>query len=170
MASRLCSCTRTNALYNEVLRLATSSVSVRNVEVPTTIGGKRLRAGSRIIIPYRQLLFDDTVFGHDAKEFNHLRFLKKSSLNRSTSFKPFGDGTTYCPGRFLAKAEVLTFVALALTRFDLRLANDKINDILPRMEIKRPCIGIMGPQEGDDVAVMVTPTLNDSFISLSKTE
>ena len=170
MALSLADCARTQAVYHEVLRLATSSVSVRNVAVSTTIGGKQLRPGSRIIIPYRQLLFDDSVFGHDAAEFNPWRFLENKSLHRSTSFKPFGGGTTYCPGRFLARAEILTFVALALIRFDLKLANDKINATLPRMEIKRPCLGIMGPQEGNDVAVMVKPSQYNNCVPPLKME
>ncbi|KAF7907920.1 hypothetical protein EAE99_011831 [Botrytis elliptica] len=39
------------ALYHEVLRLITSSVSVRNVASPTYVGGKELQPGGRVIIP-----------------------------------------------------------------------------------------------------------------------
>ena len=90
------------ALYHEVLRLATSSVSVRDVQTQARIGGKLLRPGNRVLLPYRQMLFDRGVFGEDAEAFNPNRFLNDGKLNNSLSFRPFGGGATYCPGRFPA--------------------------------------------------------------------
>lgn len=146
------------ALYYEVLRLATSSVSVRDVKAQTRIGGKLLRAGNRVLLPYRQMLFDGSVFGDDAETFNPDRFLNDRKLSNSLSFRPFGGGATYCPGRFLAKAEVLTFVALVICRFDLELAGNKDKEVsIPRMEIRRPCLGIMGPEKEGDVVLKVRP-------------
>ena len=146
------------ALYYEALRLATSSVSVRNVHTNTGIGGKFLRAGNRILLPYRQMLFDSKIFGTDAEDFNPHRFLNDKKLSSSSSFRPFGGGATYCPGRFLAKAEVLTFVALVICRFNLDLAIDKgkPGGRFPIMETRRPCLGIMSPKEGEDVMLRVS--------------
>lgn len=149
------------ALYYEVLRLATSSVSVRDVKAQARIGGKLLRAGNRVLLPYRQMLFDGNVFGEDAETFNPDRFLSDRKLNNSLSFRPFGGGATYCPGRFLAKAEVLTFVALVICRFDLELADNGGKEVnIPRMEIRRPCLGIMGPEKEGDVVLKVRPLGN----------
>ena len=47
--------------------------------------------------------------------------MKETSLNRSMSYKPFAGGVTHCPGRFLAKREVLVFVATILHRFDIEV-------------------------------------------------
>ena len=104
------------------------------------------------------MLFDRGVFGEDAEAFNPSRFLNDGKLNNSLSFRPFGGGATYCPGRFLAKAEVLTFVALVICRFDLELAGNEGEEAsMPRMEIRRPCLGIMGPEKGGDVLLKVRP-------------
>ena len=158
------------ALYHEVLRLITSSVSVRNVASPTYVSGKELQPGGRVIIPYRQLLLNDEVFGADAGEFHPERFMTNDKLNVNPSYRPYGGGSTYCPGRFLAKAEVLTCVALALWRFDMQLIDkedigldiheksfeSRAKTQFPRLEIKKPCLGIMGPVDGDDVFVNIS--------------
>ena len=39
------------------------------------------------------------------------------------AFRPFSGGTTLCPGRHLAAAEILAMVAMMLVRFDLTPAN-----------------------------------------------
>jgi cytochrome P450 len=146
------------ALYHEILRLVTSSVSVRNVATDVTVGGKLLRKGGRIIIPYRQMLFNRDVFGADAGEFNVERFLANKSLASNPSFRPYGGGTTYCPGRFLAKTEVLSAVAVAAARFDMELVTEGYQGRgvgFPLLEMKKPCLGIMGPVDGDDVVVRV---------------
>lgn len=151
-------CPRLVAVYQEALRIVTSSVSVRNVVLPLELGGKLLRPGNRVLIPYRQILMDEAVFGPDAANFNPTRFLNDKSLAKSLSFKPFGSGTTHCPGRFLAQKEILMFIALALSRFDLHKATGiSTNNSFPRLELKKPCLGIMAPVKGDDIIVRVKP-------------
>lgn len=67
-------------------------------------------------------------------------------------FRPFGGGATLCPGRFLAKREVLTCVALAVGRFDLALADPLAP--FPRIEGRVPCLK---PIDGDDVTLLAVP-------------
>jgi cytochrome P450 len=164
---RLEHCARLDSIYNEVLRLTASSSSIRTVLSTTEIGGKQLRSGTKVLIPYRQLHFNEDIWGNDAKTFDPERFLKNKDLARNSSFRPFGGGTTYCPGRFLAKREVMTFVALLLYRFDIALAThpalpaskDKATKpAFPRLEEQKPCLGIMGPAKGHDVCLKVRPT------------
>ena len=152
MAARLAKAPLMSSVYHDALRLVTSSVSVRDVAQTTVIGNKVLEAGNRVVIPYRQLLCDKAVFGHDADEFNPRRFLENKSLVKSASYRPFGGGTTHCPGRFLAQAEILTFVALVLVRFDIECDR---NTQFPRLETRKPCLGIMGPAKGEDVIVRI---------------
>ncbi|ESZ95986.1 putative oxidoreductase, FAD-binding [Sclerotinia borealis F-4128] len=159
------------ALYHEVIRIVTSSVSVRNVAKSVFVGGKQLQPGGRIIVPYRQLLLNDDVFGRDASEFNHERFLHRDGiLSNNPSYRPFGGGSTYCPGRFLAKAEILTCVALAIGRFDMQLVSGNYEckkgaeeSNFPRLELQKPCLGIMNPKEGDDVVVNICIALASSL-------
>jgi cytochrome P450 len=146
-------CPQLIALYQETLRVVTSSVSVRNIIACLELGGKLLQPGSRVLIPYRQILMDEEVFGPDAADFDATRFFKNPSLAKNLSFRPFGSGTTHCPGRFLAQKEVLTFIGVALSRFDIFKADR--TSTFPRLELKKPCLGVMAPVKGDDVVVTV---------------
>lgn len=145
------------SFYLETIRLVTSAVSVRNVTTPVIIGTKHLMPGGRVVIPSRQLLLHDDVFGSDAEDFDPKRFLVNKDLKNSPSYRPFGGGASYCSGRFLAKAEVLTCVALAIGRFDMELVAEKSgrNGGFPRLETNKLSLGIMGPVEGDDVIVNI---------------
>lgn len=141
-----------DALFAETLRYYSASYSIRTVAEPTILGGKRFGKGSRIIAPFRQLHFDPTVYGHDSHVFDPDRFLRDKTLTRGASYRPFGGGTSYCPGRFLAKQEVKAFIAMVLHRFEFSL--DGKQD-LPLIEDGKPTTGIAGPVNGDDVYVRV---------------
>ncbi|KAL8840529.1 MAG: hypothetical protein Q9176_003856 [Flavoplaca citrina] len=158
LASNLEKCPRLNAVFNETLRITTSSSTIRNVVDTITVGGKRLRKGTKVLVPYRQLHFDDRAFGKNPQVFDSDRFFDRKELSRSSNFRPFGGGTTYCPGRFVAKREVLTFVALALARFDIKLAEQGKSEIppFPQIEDGKPCLGIMGPKLGWDTVLEVS--------------
>lgn len=164
LAERLDRCPHLDSIFHEVLRLTSSSSSIRNVLSPLVVGGKYLRAGNKVLIPYRQLHVDETVFGANVRSFDPDRFLKNKLLTKSSSYRPFGGGSTLCPGRFLARREVLTFVALVLDRFDLELAatsgsggKGEKEKAFPRLEDRTPSLGIMGPANGYDVALLVSP-------------
>ncbi|KAH8654972.1 cytochrome P450 [Tricladium varicosporioides] len=156
LSDSLDQCSKLVSVYQETLRVVTSSISIRNIVKPLKLGGELLRPGSRVLIPYRQILMDEEVFGSDAAYFNPNRFLNDKFLAKCPSFRPFGSGTTHCPGRFLAQKEVLTFVALAVSRFDVQKAKELgEKNAFPRLEVKKPCLGIMAPVKGDDVRVTV---------------
>ena len=148
-------CPRLKAIYLETLRLTASSSTLRGVISTTQIGHQILQRGARVLIPYRQLHMNRDIFGDDADQFNPDRFLLNKDLSRNPSFRPFGGGKTYCPGRYLAEREVLTFVALAVTRFDIDLAEAGLalsqNRGFPRADTKKFCLGIMEPVKGDDL-------------------
>lgn len=145
-----------SSVYCEVMRLTAASTAVRDVQHNTRLGSKILRAGNRVVIPYRQMLLDENTFGSDILSFKPDRFLQNPELAMNASYRPFGGGATYCPGRYLAKAEVLVFVALAISRFDIDIAEAGCS--FPKMETSKPCLGIMGPQAGEDVMVVVRKT------------
>ncbi|OJD29373.1 cytochrome p450 [Diplodia corticola] len=167
LAARLEGCPATVAVYHEALRLAASSMGVRDVVAPVVLsGGRQLRAGARLLIPFRQMLTDATVWDEqnddsdddEADSFDAERFLRSPELSdakRNPSFRPFGGGATLCPGRFLAKREVLTCVAQAVGRFELALADPLAP--FPRVEGRMPCLGVMKPVDGDDVTLLVVP-------------
>ena len=152
MSCLLHSCPRLNAFFDEVMRITNSSSSVRTVLSDTVIGDCIFRAGVKILIPYRQLHFDEEVFGTDAQELDPERFLKTKTLARSPSYRPFGGGSTYCPGRFIARQEVVAFIGIVLNRFRVTLTTEQG---IPRLEEMKPCLGIMGPVAGGDLTVRV---------------
>ena len=144
-----------DAAFNETLRVTSVNSSARNIEVPVVVGSKTLQTDGKIMMPYRQLHIDESIFGPETKSFNPDRFLKNKDLSRSPSFKPFGGGSTYCSGRFIAKREVIAFVALAVHLYDLRLEDP--NSAFPRMDETKPTLGIMDSMKGDSVMLMVSP-------------
>ena len=155
----LSSCPHLDSVFHEVLRLTNSAASIRTVESLTIINGKTLRPGTKVLSPFRQLHFDEKVFGDDAQHFDADRFLKNKDLARSKSYRPFGGGTTYSPGRFVARQEVYMFVAVISRRFDIELAPKKggLGQVFPALDRKKPSLGVMGPVSGDDVLVTVRP-------------
>lgn len=149
-------CPLLTSLYEEILRLANAPIGTRVVVAECNLGGKLLRPGHKLLMPYRQMHCNPQVFGANAAQFDAERFLRNEGLVRNTSYRPFGGAATHCPGRFLARRDVYMFVALLLRRFDLSLyGKDGKTPRFPRMDETIPSGGMMGPAAGDDVIVRV---------------
>lgn len=142
-----------DSLWLEVLRLMMAGSAIRTVLEPTRIGTKLLMPGYKVMSPFRQLHFDEEVFGKDAGQCNPDRFFHNKDLSRHPSYKPFGGGLTMCPGRFVARQEVFVFITLLLHRFHGRLAPG--GQSFPRLDLETPTAGIISPKMGDDVVVSV---------------
>lgn len=156
-------CPRTESLFYEVLRTASGAASTRTVLSPTTIGGKTLHTGAQVLVPIRQLNLNEDVFGSSVNEFDPERFLKRKALSQNIGFRPFGGGTTLCPGRVLAKQEVLALVAQTLQRFEIELALVEKDDghgvslqSFPQLDDRTPNVGIFNPVGGRQVFVNLT--------------
>ena len=119
------------------------------------IGGKRFRPGDRVVRPTRQLHYNPDVYGRDPSLFDPDRFTRDKSLVKSESYRPFGGGVSYCPGRFVAKQTVKVFIALVLHRFEIGLASTQK---FPAMEETKPTTGMMSPAKGQDVLISVRPS------------
>lgn len=152
-------CPRLEATYQESLRVVNGALSARHIISPTKIGDKVLRPGNTILLPFRQLHRNKAVFGNDPGQFDPERFLRDKNLINSPSFKPFGGGHNYCPGRFLAKQEMLVFVALVLNRFDIELAPLESQHGgapgFPLLDEFTPALGVNGPLKGSDVYINI---------------
>jgi cytochrome P450 len=146
-------CPLLTATYNETLRLFTSSTAARDVKTECVIGGVTLEQGSRLVIPYRQMHFDEDVFGTNASQFDPARFLLNPSLAKHPSFRPYGGGLAYCPGRFIAQKEITYFNAMILSKFHLE-RNDPSSP-MPRMNTKKPCAGVVQVASGDNMVLKV---------------
>lgn len=122
-----------------------------------TIGGKALQPGRKLLMPYKQLHMDAAVFGPDADSFDARRFMNNKTLERSTSWRPFGGAKTHCPGRFLARREVYMFLVIVLFRFDLKLVPrpGERTPQFPRADTSIPAGGLLPPVKGDDLFVEI---------------
>ena len=145
-------CPLLESTYHESLRFLNTALSARRIVAPTTIGRKILASGNTIVIPFQKLHHDPEVFGEDAGCFSAERFLRNEGLANSKSYRPFGGGTSYCPGRFFARQEMLVFIALVLNRFDIKLA-EGLKQEFPEYDSSTPALGINGPARGMDLLV-----------------
>jgi cytochrome P450 len=141
------------ATYQETLRVAISSTSVRHVSETCVIGNKTLQKDAQVIIPYRQMLMDDRVFGADADTFNPARFISSPGFANDASYRPFGGGITYCPGRHIASKEALLTVSLLVGQY--RLERRDPNLAFPGMNTITPCVGVMALVKGADIHLVV---------------
>ncbi|KAK7987214.1 cytochrome P450 oxidoreductase [Apiospora saccharicola] len=153
--SDLSHCNRLNSLYHEVIRLVDSPISIRKTTRPTTTAlGEDLPAGAFLMLVHRELMLDEEVWGSDAASFNPERFLDNGALLRSKSYTPFGGGPMLCPGRFMARGEVMVFLALLISRFNVTVLPTKP---FPRLDTKTGAgQGILGPKHGDDLLLSIS--------------
>ncbi|KAF2014264.1 cytochrome P450 [Aaosphaeria arxii CBS 175.79] len=142
------------AVFHEALRWCSASTSLRLVTAPTIIGGKELPVGSRVAVPARQTLFMPEAFGDDADVFNPERFIRDEKLTKSPSYKPFGGGTTYCPGRFIARQECSVVIAILLKNFNTDVLGE---GKAPELDLTKPTTGLVTPKDGQDVIVRLSP-------------
>lgn len=145
-------CPHLEATFNETLRLVAASTSIRNVIAPTPIGSKLLLPGSRLLMPYRPMHFSSKIFGPHTDQFKPSRFVQTPGLSKHPAFRPWGGGSTFCPGRFLARREISAFVVGFLQRFDVEVVE---GEAFPRRDEVTPNLGIMEPVKGDDLKVRV---------------
>ena len=143
-------CPKLDGVWNETIRMSAYSASVRYVTEDTLVGNRILRKGHRVMVPYRQLHFNEKVFGKSVNDFRPNRFVEDASLLRKSTWRPFGGGQTMCPGRFVAKNAVVTFIAMLFHRYELELAHEQR---FPRAEMGNPVLGIMANKNGDDLMV-----------------
>ena len=145
-------CPLLTGTWLETLRLTAFSASVRYVTRDTAINGFVLRKGGRVMIPYRQLHFNGDVFGAGVESFDPRRFVDHPKLDKSATWRPFGGGETMCPGRFVAKQAVVTFVAMVLRRFEVEVEGGRE---FPRTDDSKPVVGMVSARDGDDVLLRV---------------
>ncbi|KAK7983403.1 hypothetical protein PG989_010805 [Apiospora arundinis] len=150
-----------NATFDETVRTCSTNASTRDVKRPVSLGGKVLKPGTVILMPQRPNLLAPEAFGGDAEDFNPHRFLQNKKLTRQEFFRPFGGGVTLCSGRTVARYEVLTFVAFALWRYDIKVVGEgeRVQGVygkgFPRLDEAKPSLGVAKQCEGDDVIVVL---------------
>ncbi|OJJ32645.1 hypothetical protein ASPWEDRAFT_29803 [Aspergillus wentii DTO 134E9] len=147
-------CPKLDSLWSEVLRMTLGSALVRDIVSPTIVAGKTLHEGNKLMVPYRHLHVNTDVWGPTPTVIQPERFLHDKTLKSNASYRPWGGGNTLCPGRFFSRRYVFMFIALLLSRYDVRL--EKYVDAkgsslpFPRANFTKPSPGAVDVQEGDD--------------------
>ena len=151
---------RLNGLFLEVLRVNSGTMITRQIVERVELGGKTLEPGNTLIIPTRILHRDEKVWGHDVDSFDVSRFIKRKELARHSAYRPFGGGSTYCPGRYLSKEQAFSFIGILMHRYDIGLAPTRTKQKLPKQDDHMPTLGITGPMKGDDIILDVRHKAN----------
>lgn len=189
-------CPLLDSLISETLRLTVTSALVRDIIEPTHFQGKTLQPGNKILVwmglspidlsflsctmdiaiglttvsqvPYRLLHHDQSVWGADPSVMQAGRFAEQPKLQSSKSYRPFGGGTTLCPGRFMAKRSIKYAIAAILTNFEVELGADKTRAAVggkggsatgrmpfPMIDHTKPSPGVSLPARGQDVVLIL---------------
>lgn len=121
-----------NSIFTETLRLRINFNIIRDVKQPVMVDGYKIPRGSLLQAPMQVAHYSEAIWasdGHSAAEFWAERHIKTGDGERRVysmagspaSYFPFGGGANMCPGRHLAKFEILTTIALVVSRFDIEL-------------------------------------------------
>ncbi|KAL9050284.1 MAG: hypothetical protein Q9162_006731 [Coniocarpon cinnabarinum] len=156
LSQALKSCPKLNSLYQEIIRITAVTSSHRQSATEHRLpSGRVIQPRTELLLVYQEMLKDKDLFGNDADQFKWDRFVQHQELARPPIYRPFGGGIGHCPGRFLAHSEVISMVALLITRYDIdaTITNDRIPDLDTRM----PPVGMGGPVLGQEMMVQVVP-------------
>jgi len=119
-------CPLFHSTFHEVLRLHSLGATSRLVLKDTVLNDTYLlKAGSVVQMPTSVIHSDPTVWGPTAKSFNPRRFLKQDPTGKepkrtpAAAFRPWGGGSTLCPGRHFASTEIMSLAAMLVLRYDM---------------------------------------------------
>lgn len=120
------------SIFTETLRLRINFNIMRDVKQPITLDGHTIPEGVMLQAPMQVAHYNEKVWNaagdHPANQFwaqRHIRYTEQgakstySMAGSPSSYFPFGGGANICPGRRLAKSEILTTVALVVSLFDI---------------------------------------------------
>lgn len=158
-----------DSALTEALRLYSESIIARDVmedmelDLKIADGGKfALKKGSRVAVMMSMLHTDKTIF-KNAFEFQWDRFcpdtvsgekpvFTKDGKTLAQPVRPFGGGSSMCPGRKVAAYEIKAFIAWLLYRYDAELVDP--SGPVPKIDPSRAGLGINVPTE--DVQIRVS--------------
>ncbi|CEI70463.1 unnamed protein product [Fusarium venenatum] len=128
-------CLKLNAIYYETLRVHGGASGLRRVASDTVIGGFTFKAGSDVIMPYRQLHVDKEIWGQDAKSFDI----------DSENFQTVWWGCDTMSWGFLMHQVALSFIGTIVTRYNIHIVGGSESQRFPQMNHKGPEVGVIFP-------------------------
>lgn len=126
--------------YFETIRMHTVSASIREVLEDTEVVTKpdstssegeahtyTLKKGGVVNMPSSMLHYNPD-FNPDPEKFMPKRFVSKEQgglgQKTATSTRSFGGGASYCPGRIFAERQIVGYLAIIISTFDIWIDNE----------------------------------------------
>ena len=151
-------CPLLSSTYQEVLRLYSRGATARLVTQDTILNNQYLLTkGSVLMMPASVLHFSPAIWGQT--DFQARRFLKHDAAaggpkkGSAAAYRPFGGGSSLCPGRHFASAEILALAAVILFQYDIEPAAGKWTPPVPCQ--KNLAVNVFTPRS--DVLVSISP-------------
>ncbi|KAF2009659.1 cytochrome P450, partial [Aaosphaeria arxii CBS 175.79] len=150
--------------FQEMFRYHSSVISAKQVINDTVLDGYHLKKDAVLMIPGPVVHKDHAVWGPSAHEFDYLRFtdarrdvvVKPKNIGTSV-FRPFGAGSTMCPGRFFSTNVILTYAAMSVLQFDIK----PVNGVWTMSTKKKADLWNAMPKPDFDVPVIITPRIDE---------
>jgi cytochrome P450 len=125
------------SFYSESLRVHINAINIREVIAPTELVTDdrtwKLEKGGVVSLA-GTILHEDAELHPRPEEFQPKRFMDKElgggGGNAAKYTKPFGGGTSYCPGRVFAEKQIIGFLAALVMRYDMKIITE--NFVTPR--------------------------------------
>ena len=148
-------CPTLESAYFEMLRLDVSATSVRVMTEDLTLNEKyHLAKGGIVQIAAGAMHESNKVWGDDVDVYNGRRFLSKNlTSEQKKNLLPFGGGKHLCPGRHLAQTEIMSFAAMVLYGFEVKLRDGSGLVKHPGFEV--PSLGQNSKKPVHDVEVLI---------------
>lgn len=116
-------CPTLMAMWHETLRYHSTVINIKKVQNDTVLADRyQLKKDAIVMIPGTAVHHDVETWGPEASSFDHTRLATtegRKKLASTTAFRPFGAGTTMCPGRHFSMNAILSLVAMVLLQFDV---------------------------------------------------
>ena len=129
-------CHLLHAAFQEMLRIHAQGANSRYVREDTMLDSRYLlKKGMVVQLPMAVMHSDPSIWGSDVKDFQPRRFLKQhdadtkksgassveegNKFKQSTAYRPFGGGSSMCPGRHFVTLEVMVLTAYIVLQFDM---------------------------------------------------
>ncbi|KAG5523342.1 hypothetical protein RHGRI_035234 [Rhododendron griersonianum] len=130
-------------ILNESLRLYPPVVAIlRRAKFDVDLGGCTIPCGTELLLPILPVHHDQSLWGHDATEFNPARFAGgvAHAAKHPAAFMPFGLGGRRCVGQNLAILQAKLAIAMILQRFSF--------DLAPSYQHAPTVVMLLNPQHG----------------------
>lgn len=145
------------AVLNETLRYHSTVINIKQVQHDTTLDGQYLlKKNGIVMIPGQSVHHNKDVWGLSAHAFDHQRFLSadsKKNISSTSAFRPFGAGTTMCPGRHFSTNVILSLAVMILLKFDVTPTNRRWEEPTKRNADMWNAM----PKPDRDINVMLVP-------------